>query len=84
MILPFGSPHRRRQGAELELRAALPNSLWMSVAAAFNDVRKLSSDVSFWTLQEGDVVKDRPRLVYDLGFGYRGKGGSRASLSVAT
>lgn len=72
--------HRRSQGGELEVKAMLPSGLWASAAAAFNDVRELPSDASFWALTEGEVVKDRPRVVYDIGMGYRGNRGPHVSL----
>jgi outer membrane receptor protein involved in Fe transport len=73
--------HERRQGGELEFKAAFSNGFWASVGGSFNDVRQLPSHTSFWTLSAGEVTKDRPRVVYDVGVGYWGKGGLRLNLA---
>jgi hypothetical protein len=66
--------HRRRQGGEVELKVLLPNGLSAFASGAFNDVRELPSDASFWSLSEGEAIKARARVVYNLGLGYRGRG----------
>ena len=62
--------HRRRQGGEIEIRIALSGGFSASLSGAFCDVRELPSDMSFWSLSEGEVIRDRPRVTYDVRVGY--------------
>ena len=79
--MPKNFAHRRRQGGEAELKIALSNGFSASVGGAFNDVRELPSGASFWSLSGGEVIKDRSRVAYDVGLGYRDKQGLRINLT---